>query len=141
MHKIKFAFVYRVDPTSPNLQSQQPHFKQSSCQNMSSALSKYRSVIGLQQPAHSWGLPLLVDFVASVFDTSMVIMGPLGRPFIWKKKLLSTNKTVVEIKRFIKQSEERWRTTQKACWRTASQVAFVQQWDLCSNPCSVRLLK
>jgi hypothetical protein len=38
---MRFPFVNRVDPTSPNLQSQQPHFRQSSCQYMSSALSRY----------------------------------------------------------------------------------------------------
>lgn len=42
-----------MDPTSPNRQSQQPHFKQSSCQYKSKAFSKNRSVIRLQQPAHS----------------------------------------------------------------------------------------
>lgn len=42
-----------MDPTSPNRQSQQPHFKQSSCQYKSKAFSKNRSVIRLQHPAHS----------------------------------------------------------------------------------------
>lgn len=45
--------VYRVDPTSPNRQSQHPHFKQSSCQYKSKAFNRNRSVMRLQQPAHS----------------------------------------------------------------------------------------
>lgn len=53
LHKIKLALVYKVDPTSPNRQSQQPHFRQSSCQYKSKAFNKKRSVIRLQQPAHS----------------------------------------------------------------------------------------
>ncbi|KAH9424165.1 hypothetical protein DERP_004347 [Dermatophagoides pteronyssinus] len=31
-HGIRFAFVNNVEPTSPRRQSQQEHFKQSSCQ-------------------------------------------------------------------------------------------------------------
>lgn len=55
MQSIKLAFVYNVDPTSPNRQSQHPHLRQSSCQNKSKALSKNRSVILFPQPAHSLG--------------------------------------------------------------------------------------
>ncbi|KAK6626374.1 hypothetical protein RUM43_006685 [Polyplax serrata] len=52
---MRLAFVYKVDPTSPSLQSQQPHLRQSSCQNKSMALRRKRSVILLPQPAHSRG--------------------------------------------------------------------------------------
>lgn len=48
-----------MDPTSPNRQSQHPHFKQSSCQYKSKAFNRNRSVMRLQQPAHS-RIPLLV---------------------------------------------------------------------------------
>jgi hypothetical protein len=37
---MRFALVYRVEPTSPRRQSQQPHLRQSSCQNISSAWNK-----------------------------------------------------------------------------------------------------
>lgn len=46
--------MYSVEPTSPNLQSQHPHLRQSSCQNMSRAFSKKRSTIRLPHPAHSF---------------------------------------------------------------------------------------
>ncbi len=78
MHRSKFPLVYKVDPTSPSLQSQHPHLRQSSCQYMSRALSKYLqrengmillffywsnmrfaleylSWIFFPHPAHSWG--------------------------------------------------------------------------------------
>lgn len=60
---MRFAFVYNVEPTSPSLQSQQPHLRQSSCQNKSNALSRKRSVIRLPQPAHSRGAAELVFVV------------------------------------------------------------------------------
>ena len=41
LHNSKFPLVQSVDPTSPSLQSQQPHFRQSSCQYMSNALRRY----------------------------------------------------------------------------------------------------
>lgn len=74
LHKMRFALVYRVEPTSPSLQSQHPHLRQSSCQNKSKALSRNRSVILLPHPAHSFG-PEVVLFVA--VDTATGV-GPPG---------------------------------------------------------------
>ncbi|GBL92003.1 hypothetical protein AVEN_135403-1 [Araneus ventricosus] len=48
---MRLALVKRVDPTSPNRQSQQAHLRQSSCQNWSRAFSKYFSRIGFWQAA------------------------------------------------------------------------------------------
>lgn len=51
---MRLAFVYSVEPTSPSRQSQQPHFRQSSCQNRSRAFNRNRSVIGFWQPEQSF---------------------------------------------------------------------------------------
>ncbi|GIX85547.1 uncharacterized protein CEXT_222791 [Caerostris extrusa] len=48
---MRFALVKSVDPTSPRRQSQQAHFRQSSCQNWSRAFSRYLSRIGFWQAA------------------------------------------------------------------------------------------
>ncbi|MPC38172.1 hypothetical protein E2C01_031675 [Portunus trituberculatus] len=37
---MRFPLVKRVEPTSPSRQSQHPHFRQSSCQYISSAFSR-----------------------------------------------------------------------------------------------------
>jgi len=45
--------VKSVEPTSPSRQSQHEQRRQSSCQLLSSARSRYLSVIGRRHPAHS----------------------------------------------------------------------------------------
>ena len=45
-----------MEPTSPKRQSQQAHFRQSSCQYLSSAFRRYRSLIFRLQPAQPFGL-------------------------------------------------------------------------------------
>ena len=72
LQRIRFPLVYSVDPTSPSLQSQHPHFRQSSCQNISRALSKYRSWIFFPHPAHSCGPPDV--FWVSALTPLIVIM-------------------------------------------------------------------
>jgi len=64
--------VKRVDPTSPSRQSQHEQRRQSSCQLLSSALSRYRSVMGCLQPAHSsaWTAAELVAPAAADADDS-----------------------------------------------------------------------
>lgn len=63
-----------MDPTSPKRQSQQPHFRQSSCQYKSKAFNKNRSVIRLQHPAHSrCPIPELLVFPLPFSPPSSVV--------------------------------------------------------------------
>lgn len=62
MQSMRLALVYNVDPTSPKRQSQQPHLRQSSCQNKSNALSRNRSVMRFPQFAHSLAIIAVPPF-------------------------------------------------------------------------------
>ncbi len=68
--------VYNVDPTSPSRQSQQPHFRQSSCQYKSKAFNRKRSVIRFPQPAQS--RDPLVGPVFGAADTAAAVTTPVG---------------------------------------------------------------
>ena len=64
-----------VDPTSPRRQSQQEQRRQSSCQLLSRARSKYLSVIGRPHPAHRSALTVAPSPVAVAAADEAAVAG------------------------------------------------------------------
>ena len=67
-----------VDPTSPRRQSQHEQRRQSSCQLLSRARSRYLSVIGRRHPAHSSALTVAPSTVAAD-DGEVAAAGDIAR--------------------------------------------------------------